>query len=150
MKKLKNPKTAKLAVEKSVIVPVHHEQWEVEMQFLATLARVINSDQIDLKNDLLEMRATDFHVREHSVIFDAMKKLADAGEVVDIVTVRAKVGDTCLEALDAVFDGSGAYIGGSSIPTSKRSSPGRQVDNWFLSKKVTTLARIKRGKESGF
>ncbi|MEN6319172.1 MAG: DnaB-like helicase N-terminal domain-containing protein [Syntrophaceae bacterium] len=127
MKKLKKPKTAKPAVEASVIDPVHHKQWEVEMQFLATLARVINSDQIDLKNDLLEMRATDFHVREHGVIFDAMKKLADAGEVVDMVTVRAKVGDTCLEALDAVFDGSGAYIGGSYTYKQKilSRSPGR-------------------------
>lgn len=111
MKKVKKPKAAKQAFEMAVEAPLHHDQWEVEMQLLATLVRVINSDQIDLKNDLLDMRATDFHFRDHRVIFDAIKKLADAGEVVDMATVRAEVGDTCVEALDAVFDGSGAYIG---------------------------------------
>jgi hypothetical protein len=31
MKKLEKPKTAKPAVEASVVDPVHHEQWEVGM-----------------------------------------------------------------------------------------------------------------------
>ncbi len=113
MKKVRKPKAAKPAVKKAVEDPLHHEQREVEMQLLATLVRVINSDQIDMKNDLLEMRATDFHFRDHRAIFDAIKKLADAGEVVDMATVCAEVGDTCLEALDYVFDGSGSYIGGA-------------------------------------
>jgi hypothetical protein len=58
--------------------PVHPDQKEVEAKLLATLATVINSDQADLKYDILDMDASDFHFRDHREIFAAMKMLTDA------------------------------------------------------------------------
>jgi len=97
--------------DKAVEAPVHPDQREVEGKLLAILATVINSDQSDLKYDLLEMKATDFHFRDHRAIFAAMKELADEGNFADQVTVRAKVGDAWPDTLKAVFDGSRADAG---------------------------------------
>lgn len=91
--------------DKAVEAPVHPDQREVEMKLLAALASVINSDLAVLKYDLLDMNETDFHFRDHRAIFAAMKELTDAGDHVDMVTVRAKVGDAWPDTLKAVFAG---------------------------------------------
>ena len=104
-------KKIKDMADKAVEVSVYPDQREVEAKLLATLATVINSDQAELKYDLLEMVPSDFHFRDHRAIFTAMKELADAGDNVDPVTVRAKVGDAWPDTLKAVFDGSKADAG---------------------------------------
>jgi len=93
--------------DKAVETPVHPDQRAVEMKLLAVLASVINSDQAVLKYDLLELTGTDFHFRDHRAIFTAMKELTDKGDHVDMVTVRAKVGDAWPDTLKAVFAGGG-------------------------------------------
>jgi replicative DNA helicase len=97
--------------DKAVETPVHPDQREVEMKLLAVLASVINSDQAVLKYDLLELTGADFHFRDHRAIFAAMKELTDGGDHVDMVTVRAKVGDAWTDTLKAVFAGSGTDPG---------------------------------------
>jgi len=110
-------------IDCSVEAQGHPDQGDVESRLLATLATVINSDQADLKYDILEMEASDFHFRDHREIFAAMKSLADAGDYVDRVTIRAKVGDAWAETLKAVFDAAKADAGAAM--TYKR-----QVIHW--------------------
>lgn len=97
--------------DKAVEAEVHPDQQRIERALLAMLATVINSDQADLKYDLLDMDAPDFHFKDHRAIFAAMKELADAGDHVDPATVRAKIGDAWPETLKAIFDGVGADAG---------------------------------------
>ena len=98
----------KQAIAASVEAPVHADQKDIELKLLATLATVINSEQADLKYDLLALHTSDFHFRDHRDIFAAMKELADAGDHVDQTTVRARIKDAWPEALKSVFDGSKA------------------------------------------
>lgn len=102
---------AKAMMDRSVEAPVRPDQREVETKLLATLATVINSDQANLKYDILEMDASDFHFRDHREIFAAIKALADAGDHIDQAMVRAKVGDAWTDALKAVFYASNANAG---------------------------------------
>lgn len=101
----------KAMLDRSVEAPVHADQKDVEAKLLSTLAVVINSDQADLKYDILDLDAGDFHFRDHRAIFAAMKALADAGDHVDQVTVRAKLADAWPETLKGIFDASKADAG---------------------------------------
>ena len=101
-------KTVKAMLDQSVEAPVHADQKDVEAKLLAALAMVINSDQADLKYDLLEMAEADFHFRDHREIFAAMKALADAEDHVDQVTVAAKMGTAWKETLKGIFDAKAA------------------------------------------
>ena len=105
---MKAKTTLKDKAAAAVEAAIYPDQREVEGTLLATLATVINSDVADLKYSLLELTATDFHFRDHQTTFAAMKKLADAGDHIDMVTVRAEVGDAWPETLKAVFDPSKA------------------------------------------
>lgn len=96
--------------DQAVEAPLYPDHREVESRLLATLATVINSDQADLKYDLLALDVADFHFRDHRAIFTAMKELDAAGDHVDEVTVRARIGNAWPETLKAVFDGSRADI----------------------------------------
>lgn len=97
-------------LDRSVETPVHADQKDIEGKLLSVLATVINSDQSDLKYDILDLSATDFHFQDHRDIFAAMKALADEGEYIDKATVRAKLSDAWPDALDAVFDPSRADV----------------------------------------
>ncbi len=77
----------------------------------ATLATVINSDQADLKYDLLGLDVADLHFRDHRAVLAVMKELDAAGDHVDEVTVRAKIGDAWPDTLKAVFDPANADAG---------------------------------------
>jgi len=120
-------KTAAEAVnammDRSVEAPVHADQKDVERKLLATLATVINSDQADLKYDILDLDASDFHFRDHRAVYAAMKALADAGDHVDQVTIRAKLSDAWPETLTDIYDASKADAGAAK--TYKR-----QVSAW--------------------
>jgi len=109
--KLTAAEAVRTEIDKSVEATLYPDQRRVETKLLATLATFINSDEADLKYDLLELDAADFHFRDHRAIFDAMKQLADAGEYVDPVTVRNKVGDTWRQTLAIIFDASKADAG---------------------------------------
>jgi replicative DNA helicase len=110
-------------INNSVEAPLYPDQRDVETKLLATLATFINGDEADLKYDLLELDAGDFHFRDHRAIFVAMQQLADDGEYVDRVTVRAKLGDAWTETLNGIFDASKADAGAAM--TYKR-----QVIHW--------------------
>jgi len=108
MKTDKAAEAVRDGINNSVEASLYPDQRDVETKLLATLATFINSDEADLKYDLLELDAADFHFRDHRAIFVAMKQLADAGEYVDIVTVRDKVGDAWEQTLAIIFDASNA------------------------------------------
>lgn len=90
--------------DQAVEAPLYPDQREVEGRLLATLATVINSDQADLKYDLLGLDVEALHFRDFRAILAAMKELDAAGDHVDEVTVRARIGDTWPDALKVVFD----------------------------------------------
>lgn len=125
----RGPGDLAVRMNNAVEAPIHHDQQEVELRYLATLATLINSDVADLKYEMLNLTPTDFHFRDHRAIFIAMKELCDAGELVDQITVRAKVGDTWLETIQAVFDETRADI--SSAKTFKR-----KIILWSFGEKV--------------
>lgn len=106
------------AMDQAVEPELYSDQKATEAALLATLATVINSDLADLKYDILGMTAADFHFRDHRDIFKAMKELADAGDHVDQVTVRARIGERWTETLAAVFDAKKANAG--AAPSYKR------------------------------
>lgn len=114
--------------------PLHHEQKEVELKYISSLATVINSDVAELKYEMLSLNPTDFHFQRHRIIFTAMKELSDAGEFVDKATVRGKAGDTCLETIDAVFDETNADI--SSAKACKR-----RILLWSYSEEVERVCQ---------
>lgn len=105
--------------DQAVEAPLYPDHREVELKLLATLATVINSDQADLKYDLLGLDVADLHFRDHRAILAAMKELDVAGDHVDEVTVRAKIGDAWPDTLKAVFDGSRADAGAAGTYKAK-------------------------------
>lgn len=90
MKNGKAEKAIQDKIDAAVEAPVHDDQRDIEDVVLATLATVINSDVSDLKYSLLELDAGDFFNRDHRDTFAAMKDLADAGDTVDQLTIKAK------------------------------------------------------------
>src|SRR4030042_5694942 len=90
MKDGKAEKAIQSRIDAPVEAPVHGDQRDIEAAVLATLAWVINSDVSDLKYSLLQLDAADFYFQDHRDIFAAMKALADAGDHVDQLTVKAK------------------------------------------------------------
>jgi replicative DNA helicase len=90
MKDRKAEKAIQDKIDAAVEAPVHPDQRDIEAAVLATLAEVINSDVSDLKYSLLELDAADFYFRDHRDAFAAMKTLADAGDHVDQLTIKAK------------------------------------------------------------
>ena len=90
MKNGKAEKAIQAKIDAAVEAPVHDDQRDIEGAVLAMLAGVINSDVSDLKYGLLELTAEDFFFQDHRDIFAAMKALADVGDHVDQLTVKAK------------------------------------------------------------
>lgn len=105
--------------DQAVEAPAHPDQREIEAKLLSTLATVISSELADLKYDLLQMDPMDFHFRDHRDIFGAMKELSDIGDHIDLVTVRAKIGDAWPDTLRMVFDASRANDGANPFNTDR-------------------------------
>ena len=108
---MKDAADIRAMADQAVEAPLYPDQREVEAKLLATLATVINSDQADLKYELLGLDVEALHFRDFRAILAAMKELDAAGDHVDQVTVRARIGDAWPDALKAVFDGSRADAG---------------------------------------
>ena len=89
MKNGKAEKAVQAGIDGAVEAPIHDDQRDIEGAVLATLAGVINSDQSDLKYDLLELTGADFYFQDHRDTFNVMKALADVGDYVDHLTVQA-------------------------------------------------------------
>lgn len=111
--------------------PVHPDQLDVELKLLTTLAAVINTaDQDDLKHDILSMTEVDFYFGDLRAVFATIRALADAGDHVEKIAVRAKIGgswpDTWQDTLDAVFDASKADI--AAILTVRSEADGKEWD----------------------
>ncbi len=90
MKNGKAEKAIQDKVDAAIEAPIHDDQRDIEAAVLATLAGVINSDQSDLKYDLLELTSADFYFRDNREAFAAMKALSDVGDHVDQLTVQGR------------------------------------------------------------
>ena len=98
-------KDIKGMMDEAVEAEIIPGQKDMETKLLAALAKVINRDPDELKDDLLgALVESHFHFRDHREVFAAMKALHEAGDHVDQETVRAKIGDKWPDALKAVFD----------------------------------------------
>jgi len=98
-------KDVKGMMDEAVEAEIIPGQKDMETKLLAALAKVINRDPDELKDDLLgALVESHFHFRDHREVFAAMKALHEAGDHVDQETVRAKIGDKWPDALASVFD----------------------------------------------
>lgn len=106
---MKGDKAAKAKIEQltsqAVEAPLDDDQRPMEMTILTALAKVVRSDESDLKYELLALDPSDFYFADHRAIFATIKALASADDHVDDITVRQRVDASLHGAVSAIFGG---------------------------------------------